>query len=237
MRRALSIAAICAAALAASAQTVSAFPLDGCTMSAQSMRADRTILDKASGPGAGGTQDAPLEVDSNGSVPWSGATGSQVIKNNSWHIEVFYLPLFRGSSANADGETSAEGTVDFRKDAPFRFTGLYFASGGISGDGGRCDGSGWFKAIGDPIGTVPFLAGLVVMILGLVLLALAVVRASIVAGVAGGVLTGLALATLLVIFSALPLGSSTPLAVLAIGIVVGVACWLVGRSVASRRVA
>ena len=75
------------------------------------------------------------------------------------------------------------------------------------------------------------------MILGLVLLALAVVRGSIVAGVAGGVLTGLALATLLVIFSALPLGAATPLAVLAIGVVVGLACGLVGRSVASRRVA
>jgi len=237
MRRALSIAAICAAALAASAPTVSAFPLDGCTMSVQSMRADGTLLDKASGPGASGTQNDPLEVDSNGSVTWSGATGSQVIKNNSWHVEVFYLPLFRGSDANADGDTSAEGTVDFRKDAPFRFTGLYFASGGISGDGGRCDGSGWFKAIGDPVGTVPFLVGLVVIFLGLLLLALAVMRASIVAGVAGGVLTGLALATLLVIFSALPLGASTPLASLPIGIVAGVACWLVGRSVASRRVA
>ena len=63
------------------------------------------------------------------SVTWSGTTGSQVIKNNSWHVEVFYIPLFRGSSANADGETSSEGTVDFRKDAPFRFTGLYFVLG------------------------------------------------------------------------------------------------------------
>jgi hypothetical protein len=237
MRRALSIAVICVVALAASAPTVSAFPLDGCTMSVQSMRADGTLLDKASGPGAGGTQADPLEVDSNGSVTWSGTTGSQVIKDNVWHIDVFYLPLFRGNSANADGETSADGTVDFRKDAPFRFTGLYFASGGIRGDDGRCDGSGWFKAIGDPVGTVPFLVGLVVLFLGLLLLALAVMRASIVAGVAGGVLTGLALATLLVIFSALPLGPSTPLAGMPIGIVAGVACWLVGRSMASRRVA
>ena len=237
MRRALSIAAICAAALAASAQTVSAFPLDGCTMSVQSMRADGTIHDKASGPGAGGTQDDPLEVDSNGSVPWSGTTGGKIIKNNSWHIDVFYLPLFRGSSVNADGDTSAEGTVDFRKDAPFRFTGLFFASGGISGDGGNCDGSGWFKAIGDPVRTLPFYVGLVLAIIGLVLLAGAVARGSIVAGVAGGLLTGLALATLLVIFSALPLGAATPLAVLAIGVVVGLACGLVGRSVASRRVA
>ena len=147
MRRALLIAAICAAALAASAPMVSAFPLDGCTMSVQAMRADGTIHDKASGPGAGGTQDDPLEVDSNGSVPWSGTTGGKIIKNNSWHIDVFYLPLFRGSSANAAGDTSAEGTVDFQKDAPFRFTGLYFASGGISGDGGACDGSGLLIAV------------------------------------------------------------------------------------------
>jgi hypothetical protein len=206
-------------------------------MSVQSMRADGSILDEANAPGSGGTQDEPLQVDSSGSVAWSGTTGSQVIRNNSWHIEVFYLPLFRGSSTNADGETSAKGTVDFRKDAPFRFTGLYFASGGISGDGGACDGSGWFRAIGDPVGTLPFYLGLVLAIIGLVLLAWAVARGSIVAGVAGGLLTGLALATLLVIFSALPLGASTPLATVAIGIVVGVASWLVGRSMATRRIA
>src|SRR6266545_5861921 len=140
MRRALSIAAIAvgASAALAPAATVSAFPLDGCTMSVQSMRADGSVHDKATAPGSGGTQNDPLEVDSNGTVTWSGTTGSQVIKSNSWHVDVFYLPLFRGSSANTDGETSAEGTVDFRKDAPFRFTGLYFASGGISGDGGGC---------------------------------------------------------------------------------------------------
>ncbi len=236
-RRALSIAAIVVAASAALAPTAIAFPLNGCTMSVQSMRADGTVLDEAKAPGSEGTQAEPLQVDSSGSVAWSGTTGSQIIKNNTWHIEVFYLPLFRGSSANADGETSAEGTVDFRKDAPFRFTGLYFASGGISGDGGACDGSGWFKVIGDPVSTVPFYVGMVLAIIGLVLLAWAVARGSIVAGVGGGLLTGLALATLLVIFSSLPLGASTPLAILAIGIVVGVACWLVGRSMATRRIA
>lgn len=236
MRRVLSIAAICAIALAAAAQTVGAFPLDGCTMSVQSTRADGTTLDTVSGPGPGGTQDEPLDVDSNGSVTWSGTTGSQVIKNNSWHIEVFYLPLYRGSEANADGGTSAKGTVDFGKDAPFRFTGLYFVSGGIRGDGGACDGSGWVKVIGDPVGTLPFIAGLVLAILGIVLLGWAVGRGSVLGGVAGGVIASLGVATLLVIFSALPLGAATPLAVLAIGIVVGLACGLVGRSTTTRRV-
>jgi hypothetical protein len=238
MRRVLSIAAICAVALMAAAPTASAFPLDGCTMSVQSMRADGTTLASASGPGTDGTQDEPLDVDSNGSVSWSGTTGSQVIKNNSWHIEVFYLPtLYRGSETNADGDTSAEDTVDFGKDAPFRFTGLYFVSGGIRGDDGACDGSGWVKLIGDPVGTLPFFAGLVLAILGIVLLGWAVGRGSPLGGVAGGLIASLGVATLLVIFSALPLGPATPLAVLAIGLVVGLACGLVGRSVATRRVA
>jgi hypothetical protein len=237
MRRVVSIAAICAAGLMAAAPTASAFPLNGCTMSVQSMRADGTILDNASGPGSAGTQDEPLDVDSSASVTWSGTTGGQVIKNNSWHIEVFNLPLFRGSEPNADGDSSAEGTVDFGKDAPFRFTGLYFVSGGMRGDSGACDGSGWVKMIGDPIGTLPFFAGLVLAILGIVLLAWAVGRGSLLGGVAGGLIASLGVATLLVIFSALPLGAATPLAVLAIGIVVGLACGLVGRSVATRRVA
>lgn len=238
MRRVLTIAAICAAALMAAAPTASAFPLDGCTMSVQSMRADGAILDTVSGPGPGGTQDEPLDVDSTGSVTWSGTTGSQVIKNNSWHIEVYLLPtLYRGSEANADGDTGAEGTVDFGKDAPFRFTGLYFVAGGMSGDGGACGGSGWVKVIGDPVGTLPFFAGLVLAIIGLLLLGWSVVRGSILSGVVGGLIAGLGIATLLVIFSAPLLGAWTPLAFLAIGIVVGLACGLVGRSVATRRVA
>ena len=238
MRRVLSIAAIVAAAFASLVPPVSAFPLDGCTMSVQSMRADRTVLDEASGPGTDSTQDEPLDVASTGSVKWSGTTGSQVIKNNSWHIEVFYLPnLYRGSEANADGDTGAEGTVDFGKDAPFRFTGLYFVSGGIRGDGGACDGSGWVKMIGDPVGTLPFFAGLVLAILGIVLLGWAVRPGSLLGGVAGGLIVGLGVATLLVIFSAPLLGAWTPLAFLAIGIVVGLACGLVGRSVATRPVA
>jgi hypothetical protein len=238
MRRSLSIAAFVAAASTVLAPAATAFPLDGCTMSVQSMRADGTVLDEASGPGPDGTQDEPLDVASTGSVKWSGTTGSHVIKNNSWHIEVFYLPtLYRGSEANADGDTGAEGTVDFGKDAPFRFTGLYFVAGGMSGDGGACGGSGWVKVIGDPIGTVPFFAGLAFAIIGLLLLGWSVVRDSILSGVVGGLIAGLGVATLLVIFSSLPLGAATPLAVLAIGIVVGLACGLVGRSAATRRLA
>jgi hypothetical protein len=240
MRRVVSIAAICVVALAATVPTVSAFSLDGCTMSVQSMRADGSALDSASGPGraGAGTQEEPLDVDSDGSVNWSGTTGNQVIKNNSWHIEIFNIPtLFRGGEANADGDTGAEGTVDFGKDAPFRFTGLYFVSGGIRGDGGACDGSGWIKVVGDPVGTVPFLAGLVIAILGFVLLGWAVRRGSLWGGVAGGWVAGLGVATLLVIFSAPLLGSSTVGGIQTIGVVGGFVCAAIGRYQAIRRIA
>ncbi len=82
MRRALSIAACVVAASAALAPAAIAFSLNGCTMSVQSMRADGSILDEANSPGSGGTQEEPLQVDSSGSVAWSGTTGSQVIRNN-----------------------------------------------------------------------------------------------------------------------------------------------------------
>ena len=236
MRRALPIAAILAAiAILVLAPSVGAFTLNGCTMVVQSSGPDGSALDAASGPGAAGTEADPLIVDWNGTVNWSGTTGSQVIKKNSWHVEVFYIPTSeRGNSANDGGDTSGDGTINVKDNAPFRFTGLYFVSGAISGDGGSCDGSGWVKVAGDPVGTLPFFVGLVLALLGVLMLALGVVRGQVLASIVGGLLAGLGVAVLLVISASVPLGAATPLAILAIGIVVGIAAALLGRSRASR---
>ncbi|HYC07377.1 MAG TPA: hypothetical protein VEG29_05580, partial [Candidatus Binatia bacterium] len=133
------------------------------------------------------------------------------------------------ASDNGDGDQSGTGTVGVSANAPFRFTGLYYVSGSISGQGGSCTGSGWLKLAGDPVGTIPFFVGVALLVLGVVLAALAI-GGSMVAGLLAGIVLGLAAAILLVIFSVVPLGAVTPLVVLGVGIVLSVILMLVARS-------
>jgi hypothetical protein len=216
--------------LFAGAGPVGAFPLTGCTMSLTSTDASGGPVDSSTSGDPVGSEDNPFVVDWDGSVVWSGNTVDQVIKNNSYHIEVFGVPTpFGGHEANADGAKDGSGTVRVKDHAPFRFTGLYFVSGAIGGNGGSCTGNGWFKLTGDPVGTVPFFAGLVAVVLGLLLL-VGGLRGSIVAGLLGGLLLGIGIAILLVSFSVLPVGSLTPLLSIVFGLVVGLIASFVGRA-------
>jgi hypothetical protein len=209
---------------------VAAFPLNGCTMSLTSNDGAGAPIDSAASGGPVGSMDNPLIVDWDGSVVWSGTTGTQTIKNNSYHIEVFGIPTpFGGHADNGDGNQSGSGLVSIKDNAPFRFTGLYFVTGGISGAGGACDGNGWLKVTGDPVGTIPFFVGLVLVIVGILLL-VGGLRGSIVAAILGGLLLGVGLAILLVIFSALPVGGMTPLASVVFGLLVGIIASFVGRA-------
>lgn len=210
--------------------SASAFPLDGCTLSITSLDAHGATLATATGGGNDSTQDNPFIVDWDGTVSYQGTTGTQVIKDNAWHVDVFNIPTpLRGGSPNGDGNKTGSGSVGVSANAPFRITGLYYVSGEIKGTGGSCSGSGWFKLAGDPVGTIPFFVGLVALVLGIVLVALAI-GGSAIAGLIGGVLVGLGLAVELAIFSVAPLGAATPLAVLGLGLVGGIALIFVGRA-------
>ena len=50
---------------------------------------------------------------------------------------------------------------------PFEITGLFYVEGEISGDGGECAGNGYVKLVGSPIGTVPWIAALGLIVVGL----------------------------------------------------------------------
>jgi hypothetical protein len=142
---------------------------------------------------------------------------------------VFGIPTpLQGSDPNAADTRDASGTVGVSENAPFRFTGLYYVSGSITGSGGTCSGSGWFKLTGDPIGTIPFFVAAGVLILGLLLLLLGVTGHAITA-VIGGLLTGIGIAAMLILFSTLPFGSPTPIVLLAVGVVVGILIAFIGR--------
>jgi len=164
------IAAIALAALA-HAPAVAAFELNGgCTLDLASTDASGAALDTAAN-GRGGTQEDPFIVDWDGTVSWNGSSGDTVFKNHSWQVYVFNIPTpLRGGDDNDEGTTTSSGSTGVSANAPFQFTGLYFVSGNITGDGGaRCDGSAWLKLNGNPLTTIPFWIAIVLVLIGLLL--------------------------------------------------------------------
>lgn len=158
---------------------VAAFELNGgCTLDLTSSDASGATLDTASGApggGNGGTQGDPFLVDWDGSVSWNGSSGDQVFMEHSWSVSVFGIPTpVRGGDPNDAGNTKAEDAAGVGENAPFRFTGLYYVSGEINGEGGtHCDGNGWFKLAGNPLTTLPFWVSVAITVVGALLLWLA----------------------------------------------------------------
>jgi hypothetical protein len=215
--------------------TASAFPLTNCTLTVSSTAKGGATLDTATGGAPDATQQDPFIVDWDGTVAYDGTTGSQVIKHNTWFVNVWHLPTpLRGGSPNDDGNQKGNGSVDVSANAPFRMTGLYFVDGAISGEGGQCAGSGWFKIAGDPVGTIPFFVGLALLVVG-ALLAIGGIAGSAVAGFFGGVLLGLGAAVMLVIYSVAAMGEYTPLAAFGAGVIAGVALVFVARARKQRK--
>jgi hypothetical protein len=210
--------------------SVAAFPLTNCTLEITSLDIDGNVVDSASGGGADATQDDPLIIDWDGDVLWSGTTGGQVIKNNSWHVDVFGFPTpLRGGDPNDAGTTDGVDRYDVSASAPFRLTGLFFVSGEFTGEGGSCTGSGWFKIAGEPVGSVPFWLAIVLIVLGAILIAVAA-RGGWVPGLLGGLLFGVGVAGLLVGLSTLPLGSLTVPVTIVLGVLIGALAAWTGRS-------
>ena len=179
--RLLVATAIAMVAMALLASPVAAFEVTDCRLTVQSFDADGEPLDTATGDsdgGEGGTRADPFLVDNAGTVRYEGDTGDQVITNQTWSVEVFLIPTpVRGSGANEDQQTSAEGEIDVGSSLPIRVNGLYFVSGQITGDGGACRGSAWVRLVSDPptstVTTIPFWIALVIIAAGAIVMWLA----------------------------------------------------------------
>ena len=141
------------------AAPVAAFPLTNCTLQATGLAADGSTIGSIQSGADDATQDHPFLVDWDGTVSYKGSSQIEM-KNNTWHVDVFGIPTpLSGSDPNTADNRDGSGTVGVSANAPFRITGLYFVSGSLTGSGGTCTGSGWFKLTGDPIGTIPFFVG------------------------------------------------------------------------------
>ena len=148
------------------AAPAAAFPLSTCTLSLASTDASGAPLDTAQSGAPDSTVSDPFKVDWDGEVAYEGST-EVVIKNYTYHVEVFGVPTpLRGSDANDDENTDGAGSVSVGANSPFRVAGLYYVSGAYTGEGGSCEGSGWFQLLGSPIGTIPWIAGVVLTVLG-----------------------------------------------------------------------
>jgi hypothetical protein len=209
-------------------RSAGAFPLTTCSLELASTDGSGAALDTASSGANDSTQADPFEVDWNGSVSYDGST-NVVIKNYTYGIAVFGVPTpLQGGGTNDDENTDGNGSVSVAANSPFRAAGLYYVSGSYNGEGGSCTGSGWFRLLGDPIGTVPWIAGLLLAVLGVLGLVWAL-RGSLIGGIVGGILLGLGADLLLISHAVLPLAENTPLIVLVAALVIGVALALVGR--------
>ena len=228
MRRSVAAAVLVTASLLIAAAPAAAFPLTTCQLSLVSKDANGAAIDTAQSGAADGTQSDPVLVDWEGTVDYTGTTTS-AIRNYNYQVYVLGIPTpLRGAGANDEGDLEGGGTVGVSANAPFRVTGLYKVTGTYEGEGGSCAGSGWFKLIGDPTGTVPFWLGLILLVLG-ILLEIRGLRGHPISAVVGGLLIGLGAAILLVIYSTLPFAEYTPLVAIALGLLLGILVAIVGR--------
>ena len=234
MRRSFAAAVLLTASLLlAAAAPVAAFPLSLCELSLTSKDANGATLDTAQSGANDATQSDPFVVDWFGTVDYTGTT-TNVIKNYSYQVFVLGVPTpLRGADTNEEEDVDGGGTVGVATNAPFRVTGLFKVTGGYSGEGGSCSGSGWFKLMGDPTGTVPFWLGLILIALG-TLLEVRGLRGHRISAVTGGLLIGIGAAIMLVIYSAMVFAEYTPWAAIGLGLVLGLLIALIGRR--SRRV-
>jgi hypothetical protein len=208
--------------------TASAFPLTNCTLDLRSLDAHGNVLGTATAGADDATQANPLPVDFDGTVAWAGTMGSQVIKDHHWSVSIFNLPSpLSGGDPNAGGKTDGAGTEQVGLNLPFKLVGLFYVSGQIAGTGGDCAGSGWMRLNGNPIGTIPFWAFVILTVLGLLLMVMGY-RGAAAWAIIGGLIFGVGGALGLIIFALMLVGSWTPLAAIGGGLVLGIVVAFIG---------
>ena len=137
-----------------------------------------TVLDEGrieNGFSPEGTESDPFDVAWDGRVDFRFQTGVDVFQNNRWEIYAMGLPvpILSGSDDNPS-DLDELGYVEIGNQAPGlpRFVGMVHVTGWLEGNSGtsRCDGEGWVRIVGDPVGTVPWIVMAGLILLGLVFL-------------------------------------------------------------------
>jgi hypothetical protein len=111
-----------------------------------------------------GSQSRPFKIDPEGSIDFAFHTGQSVFENNHWTIyaQGLPVPILAGDDDNP-GDVDEIGIVEVDKTIqklPFKFVGTVFVSGDLYGNNDtlHCYGEGYVQVLGDPVGTIPWLA-------------------------------------------------------------------------------
>lgn len=146
----------------------------GCILEVTSFEgtvAEGAELDGGQAPGPVGSQSDPFLVDFFGDVDFLFRTPT-VFENNHWAVQVESIPVLAGSDDNP-GDTDEKGVVSIAGESPFgdmRIVGLFHVTGDLWGnnDAVHCHGDGWVRLVGDPVGTIPWVAAVGLLVSGLI---------------------------------------------------------------------
>lgn len=178
MRRLFIILVGATAVLAAAAPALAQSLEGGCTVMAESDIDTTDVLDA--------TRSDPFEIDPEGSISWT-ALSPGPIQNHTWEVGLVIggirIAAADGGDANADGDTTSDGSrsiAELIDDAGVGIlddlAGVYRVYGSIEGEGGSCSGDGFIRIEGSAFGgLIGQIAG-GSTILGLVLLVASAVK-------------------------------------------------------------
>lgn len=196
----------------------------GCQGAGTSFDGASKLLSVATAPGGGGASSShAMEVNRSGTVQWHGNT-STVITHHSWWVHVDGFPAKSGGSANNSHSTHASGVEHVGNYLPswLGLTGTFYVNGQIKGTGGKCVGAMYVKITGDPATGVLLWAGIALVLLGgfLLFLAMPTGKRHPITGLFGGLLLGLGVIILIVLFGLAAFTAWWPFAVIFGGLIV-----------------
>lgn len=214
----------------------------GCQGSATSFTASGGEIQSVTAPGPGATQADPFQVDFDGPVTWEGSSDA-VIANGSWTVRA--IPFtFTGDITNSSGVTKAEGSLTPEEYLPFAIPGLVLVTVDLAGEGGAsCTVSGWVQFSGNPLSSPAGWVAIGLSVLGgigmLVLLRMLIHVPAVpvgqnrfgrtILGILAGLVLGVGVAALLVMYGVVALGTMTPLLVIGGTALFGVVLGLLPR--------
>lgn len=155
---------------------VQAADVSGCAGKVSTYNAEGNLVDRATGPGPGATEDNPLMVDPDGRIDWRGGTDA-VITDATWTVNTVGFSR-SGEFENADQKQSSSGSVALGEENPLASMGLqvllsgksvYRVEGELSGDGGVCKGTGYITGLGNPLFSPMWVTALLLLVLGIFL--------------------------------------------------------------------
>jgi hypothetical protein len=197
--------------------------LTGCSGSGTAVTKTGAQIDTATAPSPKASPKYPFVVAYNGTVKYQGQSASLIL-NHHWHVSTFNVQVKSGGSANGSHKTTSSGTETVKNYLPVKLTGLFYVSGSISGNGGSCSGDVWVKLAGSPVGSVLWILGIILIVIGGVLLfggrpsprggaGTHRLRRRPLTGLLGGLIGGIGFTSLLLSYSKVPYGKVTPFVV------------------------